>query len=93
MKKIKFSAVLKTALAVLFGNALYAFAVTFFIVPSELILRGFTGLSIIINHFIDINVSYLVFFFHTIAFIVGTIILGKKFAVATVTSTFYIRFV
>ena len=88
MKKIKFSAVLKTALIVLFGNALYAFAVTFFVVPSELILGGFTGLSITINHFIEINVSHLVFFFHTIAFIVGTVVLGQRFALATAASTF-----
>lgn len=88
MKKLKISFVLKTALIVLLGNALYAFAVTFFVVPSELILGGFTGLSITINHFIEINVSYVVFFFHTIAFIVGTIVLGKRFALATAASTF-----
>ena len=88
MKKTKFSNILKTAFIVLFGNALYAFAVTFFVVPSELILGGFTGLSITINHFIEINVSYLVFFFHTIAFIIGTIVLGKRFAFATAASTF-----
>ena len=87
MKKTNFSAVLKTALTVIFGNALYAFTVTFFVVPSELILGGFTGLSITINHFVDIKVSYLVFFFHMAAFIVGTAVLGKKFAAATAAST------
>lgn len=92
MKNLKLSDVLKTAFIVLFGNALYAFAVTFFVVPSELILGGFTGLSITVNHFIEINVSYFVFFFHTIAFIVGTIVLGKRFAFATAASTFLYPF-
>ncbi|MBQ9673078.1 MAG: YitT family protein [Ruminococcus sp.] len=79
--------IFKTALVVLFGNALYAFTVTFFVEPSGLVLGGFTGLSIAINHYVSINVSYIVLFFHLTVFIIGAIVLGKHFAISTVAST------
>lgn len=88
MSKNNIAKIVKTIATVLLGNALYAVAVTFFVVPSQLVLGGFTGLSIAISHFVDINVSYAVLMFHLIAFVAGSIVLGRRFAVSTAASTF-----
>ncbi len=84
----KASRMLRLALVVVLGNALYAAAVTFFVTPSGLVLGGFTGLSIAISHFADIQVSGAVLIFHSAALIAGGVVLGKKFAAATAASTF-----
>ena len=68
MSKNNIAKIVKTIATVLLGNALYAVAVTFFVVPSQLVLGGFTGLSIAISHFVDINVSYAVLMFHLIVY-------------------------
>ena len=88
MSKNNIAKIVKTIATVLLGNALYAVAVTFFVVPSQLVLGGFTGLSIAISHFVDINVSYAVLMFQMIAFVAGSIVLGRRFAVSTAASTF-----
>lgn len=88
MKKINIFSILRTVLIVLFGNAMYAFAVTFLIVPNGLILGGFTGLSITINHFVNVKVSLLVLICHLTVFLIGAVILGYHFAISTIASTF-----
>ena len=84
----RFSKLFKLALVVVLGNALYAAAVTFFVKPSGLVLGGFTGLSIAISHFTEIQVSVAVLIFHSAALIAGGVVLGKQFATATAASTF-----
>lgn len=75
-------------LMVIFGNFLYAAGVVFFLMPSKLITGGTTGIAIGVNHFIGLPVSYFVFGFNVAMFILGLLILGRKFALTTVISTF-----
>ncbi|MCI9483376.1 MAG: YitT family protein [Clostridiaceae bacterium] len=84
----KASRMLRLALVVVLGNALYAAAVTFFVTPSGLVLGGFTGLSIAISHFADIQVSGAVLIFHSAALIAGGVVLGKKLPVHSCTRCF-----
>lgn len=72
---------------ILLGNAMYAVAVAFFVLPSGLITGGTTGIALTVNHFFDIDVSLFVGIFNILMFILGAIILGKKFAMTTVIST------
>lgn len=86
--KERFFKMARLAVAVVVGNALYAAAVAFFVAPSGLVLGGFTGLSIAISYFADIQVSYTVLGFHTAALAAGALVLGKGFAASTAASTF-----
>jgi len=75
-------------LIVIFGNILYAIGIVFFIMPSGLITGGTTGIAISINHLTGLPVSYFVFFFNIIMFVLGFLILGRNFALTTLVSTF-----
>ncbi len=89
-KKKVFSAILNAVILV-FGNALYAFAVAAFIMPSEIVVGGVTGISIFLEKFIPedwpIEVSYIVFVINAGLFILGAIVIGKRFAITTAAST------
>jgi len=75
-------------LTIIFGNFLYAAGVVFFIIPSGLITGGTTGIAICINQFVGLPVPYFVFGFNVIMFVLGFLILGRKFAFTTLISTF-----
>jgi len=75
-------------LTIIFGNFLYAAGVVFFILPSGLITGGTTGIALSINRFTGLPLSYFIFGFNVIMFILGIIFLGKKFAFTTLISTF-----
>lgn len=75
-------------LMVVFGNFLYATGIVFFIMPSKLITGGTTGIAICVNQYIGLPVSYFVFGFNVFMFLLGFFILGRKFALTTVISTF-----
>ena len=78
---------------ILFGNTLYALAVTAFILPNGLITGGTTGLALVFYHQFGIPVSIFVSVFNIAMFILGAIILGKSFALTTLISTFYFPFI
>lgn len=75
-------------LTVIFGNFLYAAGIVLFIMPSRLITGGTTGIALCIYHITGLPVSYFVFSFNVIMFLLGLFILGKKFAFTTLISTF-----
>lgn len=74
---------------IMLGNTLYALAVVLFVVPGNLVIGGTTGISLIVNHYLGLSISSFVMIFNVIMFIIGAIILGKKFAITTILSTFY----
>lgn len=74
---------------ILLGNTIYALAVVVFILPNEMITGGTTGIALTIRHYFGLPVSTFVFIFNTIMFILGAWVLGKKFALTTLISTFY----
>ncbi|HHV10427.1 MAG TPA: YitT family protein [Clostridiales bacterium] len=85
---MKKTGILFEVLIILFGNFLYAAGVVFFIMPSKLITGGTTGIAICINQYFGLPVSYFVFGFNVIMFILGLFLMGKKFALTTLVSTF-----
>ncbi len=80
---------LKNILLILLGNTIYALAVTMFILPNGLITGGSTGLALLANHGFDISITLFVSVFNIVMFILGAAVLGRKFAVTTLISTFY----
>ena len=78
----------KDILSILLGNTLLALAVILFIVPGHLLSGGTTGISLFLNHYFHLPISLFTF-----VFIIGALILGKKFALQTLISTFYYPFI
>ena len=77
-----------TVFGVLVGNAILAFTVAAFIVPHGVIMGGATGIGLTIAHYVSVDLSIIIFIVNSILFVLGAAVLGKKFAVATIASTF-----
>ena len=74
---------------VMLGNAIMAFRYCRFMVPAKIILGGASGLALSFQHYVFyVHLSTLVLAINIIAFVVGYIVLGKKFSRNT---RFYIR--
>lgn len=74
---------------ILLGNTLYAFGLVAFILPHRIIMGGSTGLGLTLNFFTGVPLSTFVFYFNITMFILGAFVLGRKFALTTIISTFY----
>lgn len=79
---------MNTVFGVLVGNAILAFTVAAFIVPHGVIMGGATGIGLTIAHYVPVDLSIIIFIVNSILFVLGATMLGKKFAVATIASTF-----
>lgn len=77
-----------TLAGVLLGNIILAFAVAAFIVPTGIVMGGATGIALTITHYVPISLSVVLLGVNVILFLSGAFILGKKFAVTTIVSTF-----
>lgn len=79
---------IKSIAAVIIGNFIYALTVTLFLVPSELVTGGTTGIALTINHLWGISISGFVLVFNVVMLLVGLAVIGKSFAMTTLASTF-----
>ena len=84
--------VIRDSLLVVLGNAVVAFGVAVFAVPSDLIVGGATGLSLSIEQFVSVNYATIVFGINMVMLIIGFLVLGKKFAAGTILSSFIFPF-
>lgn len=91
-KKRTGNGLVSTIIAVILGNALYAFSVKLFLLPSGLITGGTTGIAISVHHYFGIPISLFVFGFNVMMLVVGYLVLGKTFASTTLASTFLYPF-
>lgn len=78
---------LEAPLCVLLGNLILAFTVVAFISPKGIIMGGATGIGLAISHYFPINLSVVILILNGIFFILGALILGKKFALMTIVSS------
>ena len=72
---------------VLMGNLIYALIVKLFILPTNLMSSGTTGIALFMNHMFEIPVSLFILIFNLCMLIIGFLILGKTFAMTTIAST------
>ena len=79
---------LQTVLGVLGGNAILAFSVAAVIVPHGIIMGGATGIGLLLSRVISLPLSSLILAVNAFLFVWGTLVLGKKFALTTIVSTF-----
>ncbi len=78
---------------ILAGNSISALAVVTLVIPNDLPTGGSTGIGLFMNKAFGINMSIVVFIFNLLVFILGAVVLGKKFALTTILSTFYYPFI
>lgn len=79
---------IRALLFILGGNALYALAVKLFILPADLMTGGTTGIALVVNYFTGCPISMFVLVFNVLMLLIGFFLLGKKFALTTIVSTF-----
>lgn len=84
---------IKNIIGILIGNTIYALAVAMFILPNNLITGGTTGMALFLNTTLNISVTLFVSIFNICMFLLGWKILGKKFALTTLISSFYYPFI
>lgn len=80
---------LKHLLLIFLGNTIYGAGIVMFLLPNHLITGGTTGLGIAVHHYLGLPVSSFVLFFNVLMFLLGAAVLGKKFALTTLVSSFY----
>lgn len=73
---------------VILGNILYALAVKLFLMPVGLLTGGTTGIGLALNRAFGIPVSTFVLSFNVIMLLIGWKVMGRKFALTTIVSTF-----
>ncbi len=83
----------KSLIWILAGNTCYALAVTMFVLPNGLITGGTTGLALFFYNQLGVPVQVVVSVFNVVMFVLGALVLGKKFAFTTIISTFYYPFI
>lgn len=79
---------IETVVGIVAGNLVLAFAVSAFLAPHGIIMGGATGIGLTVTHYIPVNLSVVVFLVNIILFLIGAVVLGKKFVVTTTASTF-----
>ena len=84
---------MKNILGILIGNTIYALGVAMFILPNNLITGGTTGMALLLNATTGISITLFVSIFNISVFFLGWKVLGKKFALTTLISSFYYPFI
>ena len=79
---------ISTVATVILGNVLYALVVKLFLLPGNLMTGGTTGIGLVVHHFTGLSISGFVLVFNIIMLLIGLALLGKKFALTTVISSF-----
>ena len=78
---------LKYILILISGNLLLAFLVNTFVLPSNIIMGGATGISVLLSKFLPLDTATIVLLFNILMLLLGAIVLGRKFVVTTVASS------
>ena len=76
-------------LLVIVGNIIYALSVKLFLLPSNLISCGTTGMALVVEHLLHIPMSGFILMFNVVMLLVGWWILGRQFAMSTLFSSLF----
>lgn len=70
----------KKILTILLGNAIYAFGVAYFLLPTGLITGGTTGIAIFIHHYTGMSIQVFVSCFNILMFVLGALVLHAAYS-------------
>lgn len=80
---------LLTILSVVLGNFIYVLAVKLFVLPSNLISCGTTGIALVVSRLLDIPMTGFILVFNVTMLCVGWWVFGKQFAMTTIFSSLF----
>lgn len=83
----RYNNLIKESLLLILGNFILAIAVGIFILPNNVLSGGVAGAALLLKPFIDINEETLVTILTWTLFVIGYLLLGKKFALKTLASS------
>ncbi len=86
MKRNKYD-ILQDISMVLLGNLMIAVSTVCFVIPNKILVGGTAGLAVILNAFFGFQEELTIKILVYVLFMIGTIILGKAFALKTLIST------
>lgn len=75
---------------IVFGIFLFSFALSVFFSPCHIVPGGISGLAIVIEYLTHIKKSIIIGIFNIPIFLLGLVILGKKFVINTVLGVFLV---
>ena len=91
-QKQKYRKLAVKILTILVGLTCYAIGTALFVLPSDMIAAGTTGLALLAQHYWGLPLSVFVAAFNVLMFLLGLAELGKEFALSTLIATFYYPF-
>ncbi len=68
---------------IILGSLLYALSTVLFIFPKSLLLGGTSGISVILNSFVDFSPGMILTIINTLLLVLAFVVLGKEIAVKT----------
>ena len=74
------------------GNAICAFAVVCFALPYNMVVSGMSGIGRMVNYYTGVSVTMVVTVGNIALFVIGGLMLGKKFAASIALGTFAFPF-
>ena len=80
---------IKQVSIIIVGLTIYAFGLAVFVLPTDMIAAGTTGMALLAQRLWGIPISTFVAVFNVLMFGLGFIELGKTFALTTLVATFY----
>ena len=88
MKKERQNTWTTNILAVILGNFICAAGIKLFLEPAGIAASSTTGLAMTVEHYLNIPMSYVVFVINMLMLVLGLVVLGKKFVITTLASSF-----
>ena len=86
--KRNLKSMITSVLIVILGNMTYSLAIKLFLLPNGFITGGTTGIALTATYLFDIDMPLFILIFNIIMLLTGLVLLGKKFAVTTIISSF-----
>lgn len=78
---------IKNLIQITIGCLILAFSVSVFVLPFNILSGGVAGLAVALNFLIDVDPTIIINVSMFILFVIGTIFLGRKFALSTFITT------
>ena len=78
---------IKNLVQITIGCLILAFSVSVFVLPFNILSGGVAGLAVALNFLIDVDPTIIINVSMLILFVIGTIFLGRKFALSTFITT------
>lgn len=83
---MKFNNLYKKVMIIILGNFLLAIATGCFYLPNNIVTGGVTGISVVLQPIINVDSQIIINVALILAFVMGLIFLGGKFAISTIMS-------